>query len=107
MFILDAFTRYSTMTSFIYSSQRLWLEIVDRSASHGFPGPYHIMFDVKLVSSSRWLCFNEFSAAILKHGIALRRIENLFSEAGVHGISPCIKTLGLSHKIIIWERLSA
>ena len=107
MFILDAFTRYNTMTSFIYSLMSLWLEIVDCSASHEFPGPYHIMFDVKLVSSSRWLRLNEFRAAILKHGIALRRIENLFSEAGVHGISPCIKTLELSHKIIVGKCLSA
>ena len=65
------------------------------------------MFDVKLVSGSRWLSFNEFCATILKHGIALRRIENLFSEVSVHRISPCIKTLGLSHKIIVGKCLSA
>lgn len=107
MFILDAFTHYSTMTSFIYSLQSLWLEIVDCPASHGFPGPYHIMFDIKPVYSGRRLCLNEFRAAILKHSIALRRIENLFSETGIHGIGPYIKTLGLSHKIIIGKCLSA
>lgn len=106
IFILDAFTRYSTMTSFIYSLQSLWLEIVDRPASHGFPGPYHIMFDIKLIRSSRWLCFNEFRTTILKHHIALRLVKNLFRKTGVHRINPYIKTLGLSHKIIIRKRFS-
>ena len=91
----------------VHSSQSLWLEIVYCPASHGFPGPYHIMFDVKPVYNSWRLCLNKFRATILKHSITLRRIENLFSETGIHGICPCIKTLGLSHKIIVWECLSA